>query len=121
MPPPPAAAPIPLGLHRLVALPLATQTGPAPGGGSVPEETLDRGAGGGDGHKVFLFNCHCHSFAEAIGQLLKAVPGMTAALAEALAWQVHTNGLAEVYRGGCEECDRVARILGETGLIVQVL
>jgi ATP-dependent Clp protease adapter protein ClpS len=46
---------------------------------------------------------------------------MTRALAEELAWRVHTNGLAEVYRGGLEECERVARILGEIGLIVQVL
>jgi hypothetical protein len=34
---------------------------------------------------------------------------------------VHTQGLAEVYRGDASECDRVARILGEIGLIVQVL
>jgi hypothetical protein len=26
-----------------------------------------------------------------------------------------------VYRGGASDCDRVAKILGETGLIVQVL
>jgi ATP-dependent Clp protease adaptor protein ClpS len=70
---------------------------------------------------VFLFNCDCHSFAEVIAQLQRAVPGMTRPLAEELAWRVHTVGLAEVYRGGLEECERVARILGETGLIVQVL
>ncbi len=95
--------------------------GPAPGGQVLPRETTDSGIGGGEGHQVFLFNCDCHSFAQVIAQLLKAVPGMTHALAEELAWRVHTNGLAEVYRGGFEECERVARILGETGLIVQVL
>jgi hypothetical protein len=46
---------------------------------------------------------------------------MTRPLAEELAWRVHTQGLAEVYRGSASECDRVAKILGETGLIVQVL
>jgi ATP-dependent Clp protease adaptor protein ClpS len=94
---------------------------PASGGQVLPHEIADTGAGGGEGHQVFLFNCDCHSFDQVIVQLLKAVPGMTRPLAEELAWRVHTNGLAEVYRGGFEECERVARILGETGLIVQVL
>ena len=87
----------------------------------TPEEITDRGAGSGEGSKVFLFNCECHSFEEVITQLLKAVPGMTRSLAEDLAWRVHTQGLAEVYRGGESECERVAKVLGETGLIVQVM
>jgi ATP-dependent Clp protease adaptor protein ClpS len=87
----------------------------------VPEEVEDRTIGGGEGNKVFLFNCECHTFEEVITQLLKAVPGMTRPSAEELAWRVHTTGLAEVYRGGAPDCDRVAKILGETGLIVQVL
>jgi ATP-dependent Clp protease adaptor protein ClpS len=87
----------------------------------APEEVEDRTTGGGEGSKVFLFNCECHTFEEVITQLLKAVPGMTRPLAEELAWRVHTTGLAEVYRGGASDCDRVAKILGETGLIVQVL
>ena len=91
------------------------------GGKAAPQETEDRTVGGGEGSKVFLFNCECHTFDEVITQLLKAVPGMTRTLAEELAWRVHTSGLAEVYRGGASECDRVAKILGETGLIVQVM
>ena len=87
----------------------------------VPEEVEDRTIGGGEGNKVFLFNCECHTFEEVITQLLKAVPGMTRPSAEELAWRVHATGLAEVYRGGAPDCDRVAKILGETGLIVQVL
>jgi ATP-dependent Clp protease adaptor protein ClpS len=90
-------------------------------GQTAPEEVADTGTGGGDGSKVFLFNCDCHSFEEVIAQLLKAVPGMTRPFAEELAWRAHNHGLAEVYRGSASECDRVARILGETGLIVQVL
>ena len=88
---------------------------------TVPEEVTELGTGGGEGSKVFLFNCECHTFEDVITQLLKAVPGMTRALAEELAWRVHTQGLAEVYRGSAAECDRVAKVLGETGLIVQVL
>ncbi len=90
-------------------------------GGVAPEEIEERTTGGGEGSKVFLFNCECHTFDDVITQLLKAVPGMTRPLAEETAWRVHTTGLAEVYRGGTPECDRVAKILGETGLIVQVL
>jgi ATP-dependent Clp protease adaptor protein ClpS len=90
-------------------------------GRAAPEEIADLEIGGGEGGKVFLFNCDCHSFEEVITQLLKAIPGMTRPLAEELAWRAHTQGLAEVYRGSASECDRVAKVLGETGLIVQVL
>ncbi len=93
----------------------------ASSGRVVPEEETATRSGGGEGSKVFLFNCECHTFDEVISQLLKAVPGMTRPLAEELAWRVHTQGLAEVYRGGAADCERVAAILGETGLIVQVL
>jgi ATP-dependent Clp protease adaptor protein ClpS len=88
---------------------------------TVPEEVVERTTGGGEGNQVFLFNCNCHTFEQVITQLLKAVPGMTRPLAEELAWRVHNSGLAEVYRGGAVDCDRVARILAETGLIVQVM
>jgi ATP-dependent Clp protease adaptor protein ClpS len=86
----------------------------------VVREDQDIGTGEGDGHTVFLFNCECHSFEEVIAQLCKAVPGMTVPAAEEIAWRVHTQGLAEVYKGSQGECDRVARIIGEIGLIVQV-
>jgi ATP-dependent Clp protease adaptor protein ClpS len=91
------------------------------GGKAAPQEVEDRTVGGGEGSQVFLFNCECHTFDQVITQLMKAVPGMTRTLAEELAWRVHTSGLAEVYRGGATDCDRVAEILGETGLIVQVM
>jgi ATP-dependent Clp protease adaptor protein ClpS len=91
------------------------------GGKAAPQEVEDRTVGGGEGSQVFLFNCECHTFDQVITQLMKAVPGMTRTLAEELAWRVHTSGLAEVYRGGATDCDRVAKILGETGLIVQVM
>lgn len=92
----------------------------APGRQAAPEETADLSTGGGEGNKVFLFNCNCHTFEQVITQLMKAIRGMTRALAEELAWRVHTNGLAEVYRGDPAECDRVAAVLKEIGLIVEV-
>ncbi|HTU00722.1 MAG TPA: ATP-dependent Clp protease adaptor ClpS [Candidatus Sulfotelmatobacter sp.] len=91
------------------------------GGQVVPDEVADTDVGGGDGHKVYLFNCECHTFEQVIVQLVKAVPGMTRQAAEEIAWRVHTQGLAEVYRGGMPECERIAAILAEIGLIVQVL
>ena len=100
---------------------LLARSAPPPQEQIIPEEVEDIGTGSGEGSKVFLFNCECHTFEEVITQLLKAVPGMTRPLAEEIAWRVHTQGLAEVYRGSQSECDRVAKILGETGLIVQVL
>ena len=106
------------GVERLLR---GGQPSAAPPEQASPEEVADLGSGGGEGSKVFLFNCECHSFEEVITQLLKAVPGMTRPLAEELAWRAHTHGLAEVYRGSASECDRVAKVLGETGLIVQVL
>lgn len=104
MPQPPA---LPLFLHAA--------------GRVLPEEASETGIGSGEGSKVYLFNCDCHTFQEVIAQLVRAVPGMTRAQAEELAWRVHTQGLAEVYRGGAPECERVAAILAEIGLIVQVL
>ncbi len=108
-------------VQRELRQPILAQFSATPSGRIAPEEVEDIGTGGGEGSKVFLFNCECHSFEEVITQLLKAVPGMTRPLAEELAWRVHTQGLAEVFRGSASECDRVAKILGETGLIVQVL
>jgi ATP-dependent Clp protease adapter protein ClpS len=90
-------------------------------GRAAPEDVAETGTGSGEGSKVYLFNCDCHTFDDVIGQLVKAVPGMTRGQAEELAWRVHTQGLAEVYRGGAPECERVAAILAEIGLIVQVL
>jgi ATP-dependent Clp protease adaptor protein ClpS len=115
----PLGSPLRSGLN--VAPTAASRTLWLATGRVAPEEVEERISEGGSGSKVFLFNCECHTFDEVITQLLKAVPGMTRPLAEELAWRVHTTGLAEVYRGGASDCDRVARILGETGLIVQVM
>jgi ATP-dependent Clp protease adaptor protein ClpS len=108
-------------IHQDGGKPELARAAPPPSERVLPEEIEDIGIGSGERSKVFLFNCECHTFEEVITQLLKAVPGMTRPLAEELAWRVHTQGLAEVYRGSASECDRVAKILGETGLIVQVL
>ena len=86
----------------------------------VVREDEDIGTGGGGGHTVFLFNCECHTFEDVVGQLCKAIPGMTEGEAWEIARRVDSQGLAEVYKGSQTECDRVAKIIGEIGLIVQV-
>ena len=93
---------------------MATAVAPA-----VKEEE-DIGTGGGEGHSVILFNCNCHTFEQVVAQLCKAVPGMTEGEAWEIARRVDSQGLAEVYRGGLPECERVAKIIAEIGLIVQV-
>jgi ATP-dependent Clp protease adaptor protein ClpS len=68
---------------------------------------------------TILWNCDCHTFEQVARQLVKAIrcsydEGM------AIAWRVHNDGKAVVRAGPRDECERVARILGEIGLRVTV-
>ena len=69
--------------------------------------------------KVILYNDEIHTFDEVIIQLIKAT-GCTAARAEELAWQVHTNGKACVFEGSFEECFRVQGVLREIQLVTEI-
>ncbi len=69
--------------------------------------------------KVILFNDEIHTFDEVIAQLIKAT-GCSTARAEALAWEVHTNGKAVCFEGSLGECLRVSGILEEIGLHTQI-
>lgn len=71
------------------------------------------------GWKTTLFNCECHTFAQVIERLMKAV-GCAFVEAQQLAQTVHTTGSAVVYRGTKADCERVAKVLGSIGLIVDV-
>ena len=71
------------------------------------------------GWKTTLFNCNCHTFAEVINQLMKAV-GCPLAEASQLASTVHETGSAVVYRGTKPDCDRIAASLSSIGLVVDV-
>ncbi len=68
---------------------------------------------------VILFNDDVHTFDEVINQLMKAI-GCTAAKAEQLTWQVHTNGKAAVFEGSMAECIRVSSVLEEIALHTQI-
>lgn len=73
----------------------------------------------GEGSKVVLYNCNCHTFESVITQLIYAI-GCTYEVANRYAHIVHLNGKATVYTGTQEQCDDVADKLAEIGLIVRV-
>ena len=72
-----------------------------------------------DPAKVILFNDDVHTFEEVITQLIKATR-CTAAKAEALAMDVHTNGRAVVFSGELARCVEVSGILEEIKLMTQI-
>ncbi len=69
--------------------------------------------------KVILFNDEFHTFDEVIEQIIKAT-GCTLSKAEALTWQVHSQGRAMVYEGDFNECIRVSSVLEEIALRTQI-
>ena len=90
-----------------------------PGGAvkEVEETTTDSGTT--HGWKTLLFNCECHSFDEVEVLLIKATR-CSLSQARKHSWEVHSKGLAVVYRGHRERCEAVASVLDATGLIVKV-
>jgi ATP-dependent Clp protease adapter protein ClpS len=69
---------------------------------------------------TFLWNCDCHTFEQVANQLVKAI-GCSHDEGMQTAWRVHTEGKAAVRVGPRPECERVARVLGEIGLVVTVV
>lgn len=92
-----------------------SQTGTA----EVVEETTEGDTDADSGWKTILFNCECHSFDEVERQLIKAIR-CTLSQARRFSMEVHTKGLAVVYKGPRERCEAVAMVLGEIGLVVHV-
>jgi ATP-dependent Clp protease adaptor protein ClpS len=69
--------------------------------------------------RVILFNDEEHSFDEVIGQIIKAI-GCDTVKAEALTWEVHNSGKAEVFEGVMNECLKVSHTLEEIALNTQI-
>ena len=69
--------------------------------------------------RVILYNDEIHTFDEVIRQIIKAT-GCSTDRAERLAWQVHTEGKANVFEGSFEECFRVQGVLKEIGLVTEI-
>lgn len=69
--------------------------------------------------RVILYDDDWHTFDDVIGQLVKAT-GCSEAVAEAHAWTVHTQGRSQVFEGPRADCERVAGVLREIRLQVEV-
>ena len=70
--------------------------------------------------QVVLYNDDVHTFDEVIHQLVKAI-GCSPLRGYLHALEVHTKGRSVVFAGPLIECLRVAGILREIGLIVEVM
>jgi ATP-dependent Clp protease adapter protein ClpS len=73
----------------------------------------------GDPWKVILYNDNIHTFDEVILQLQKAT-GCNVQRAEQIAYAAHTKGKAIAFSGEFNECYRVAGVLREIQLIVEI-
>jgi ATP-dependent Clp protease adapter protein ClpS len=73
----------------------------------------------GEPWKVILYNDDIHTFDEVILQLQKALK-CSAQRAEKIAFEAHTRGKAIAFSGEFDECFRVAGVLREIQLIVEI-
>ncbi|MBV9867800.1 MAG: ATP-dependent Clp protease adaptor ClpS [Abitibacteriaceae bacterium] len=80
---------------------------------AAPEETNL------SGYRVILYNDDWHSMDEVIFQLQKAT-GCNIEKAMSIMLEAHTKGRAPCYHGSREDCQRVARVLREIRLQVEV-
>jgi ATP-dependent Clp protease adaptor protein ClpS len=69
--------------------------------------------------RVIVYNDDWHTFDEVILQLVKAT-ACDEATAEGHAWTIHTQGRAQVFHGTRGDCERVAAVLREIRLQVEV-
>ena len=69
--------------------------------------------------RVILYNDDWHTFDEVIRQMVKAT-GCSAERGEEVAWTVHTQGRALAFEGPRGECEKVAGVLREIRLHVEV-
>ena len=69
--------------------------------------------------KVVLYNDDWHTFDEVINQLMKAIK-CDYETAERLTWEVHSKGKAVVFEGDLDEAIKVANILEEIDLSVEI-
>ena len=87
--------------------------------GAAVEEVVVEETDYSAGWKTLLFNCDCHTFDQVEEQLIKAIR-CSIARAREFSNEVHTKGLAIVYRGPRERCEAVAAVLEAVGLLVKV-
>ncbi len=69
--------------------------------------------------KTILFNCYCHTFDEAAGQIMKTM-SCNYATAVQLADDAQRAGSVCIYAGSYNECVEKGKILSSTGLEVGI-
>ncbi|MFQ5709065.1 MAG: ATP-dependent Clp protease adaptor ClpS [bacterium] len=69
--------------------------------------------------KVVLFNDDIHTFDEVILQVQKAT-GCSVVDATRITMEAHFKGKAVAFQGEFDDCFRVAGVLGEIGLMVEI-
>jgi len=69
--------------------------------------------------QVILYNDDIHSFDEVILQIQKAT-GYSLVKATRITLEAHLQGKATVYSGEFPECNRIAGVLREIGLVVEI-
>jgi ATP-dependent Clp protease adapter protein ClpS len=85
----------------------------------VIHETPTTGSGAGKPYHVILYNDDTHAFDAVVHQVQKAT-GVSAEEAFAITLQAHELGQSACYAGSHETCRRVADILREIALQVEV-
>ena len=69
--------------------------------------------------KVVLFNCYCHTYDEAVEQIMATLKCGYAA-GSRYADNAQKYGNVDIYEGSFSECTQKANILGATGLDVKI-
>ena len=85
-----------------------------------PRETDQSDAAVAPPWLTILHNCDCHTFAEVVKHLMKAI-ACSQDEGWKIAWQVHNTGKAVVKVAPEGECVRVGNILASAGLVVTVV
>ncbi|MHB2021266.1 MAG: ATP-dependent Clp protease adaptor ClpS [Candidatus Xenobia bacterium] len=70
-------------------------------------------------YKVILYNDDWHTFEEVVLQVQRAT-GCSLEMAEWITHEAHTRGRAIAYEGTLEECNKVASVLRQIRLQVEV-
>lgn len=86
---------------------------------TVDDTEVDLGLGLGHPWKVLLYNDDWHSFDEVVFQVQKAT-GYSLERAEQITHEAHATGRAVAYAGEKEACKRVAAVLREIRLQVEI-
>jgi ATP-dependent Clp protease adapter protein ClpS len=84
----------------------------------IEAETAHTGTGA-SGYRVILYNDDWHSMDEVVLQVQKAT-ACDLETAVRIVLEVHANGRGVCYRGGADDCHRVARVLREIRLQCEV-